>query len=239
MKSVVQILATALLASTSFATAAGAAEAIGSTEHIAARAYGTVPGQSTEPLYLHDPVHVDERIETSRKGGARLEFDDRTEMWIGEESEVVLDEFIYDPNTNAGTFVAELGGGLFRFVTGEIASEGFEVKTPVATIGVRGTDFSVMVAGSGAITASCYHGGICIKPLRGRTVCIEAGETATVATADGIVSVNDTPLATPPASVASPAAGNGSTGAGPGEGSGAPSPENGGGDGGGGTGSSQ
>jgi hypothetical protein len=231
MGSAAKIFVSALLVSTALPPAADAKDEIGTTEQVSVGAYGTVPGEPTERLYRNDPVHVDERIETGRMGGARFEFDDKTEMWIAEESEVVLDEFVYDPNTSTGTFVAELGTGLFRFVTGGVGSEGFSVKTPVATIGVRGTDFSVLVAASGAVTASCYSGGVCIKPLLGREVCIEAGETATVATADGAVSVSDTPLASPPAAVASSAAGFGATGAGTGEPS--PSPQ-GGGDGGGG-----
>jgi hypothetical protein len=217
MKPTAQIFAAALLASTALIPAAEAANEIGITDEVVVRAYGTVPGQATEPIYRNDPVYVDERIETGRKGGARIEFNDKTELWIGEESEVVLDEFIYDPNSNTGEFVAELGTGLFRFVTGEMQSEGFTVNTPVATIGVRGTDFSVLVAISGAITAGCYSGSICIKPHSGEQVCIQAGQTATVATASSGVSVSDTALASPPASVDSPSAGFGATAGGGGD----------------------
>jgi hypothetical protein len=219
------VLTVPLLATTALVSPAVAATEIGVTKQVAVRAYGTVPGQETAPLFTRDPLFVDERIETSRKGGARLEFDDQTELWIGEKSEVVLDEYIYDPDTGAGEFVAALGTGLFRFVTGEMQSEGFTVVTPVATIGVRGTDFSVLVEQSGATTASCYVGAICIKPIQGSEVCIEAGQTAVVATGGAGVSVSESPFATPPQGVAdidprSTGAGAGGSAGGGGEGGG-------------------
>src|SRR5574337_612020 len=61
-------------------------------------------------------------------------------------SQVVIDEFVYDPRTNAGKLGAEVTKGVFRFVTGKIAHENpsdMNVKLPSGTIGVRGT----MVAG--------------------------------------------------------------------------------------------
>lgn len=194
----VSLFSTALLASTALVAVAEAAQEIGSTKSVVNRAYGTVPGEEREVLYVRDAVHVDERIQTTRKGGARFEFDDETELWVGEESDIVLDSYLYDSNTGAGEFVAELGTGLFRFVTGELQSEGFMVKTPVAEIGVRGTDFVVRVWAGGATVAACYGGSICIRPLQGQPVCIDAGQTATVQTATSGVSIENTPFAAPP-----------------------------------------
>ena len=203
MRPKAHLLAASLLATTALVPAAAdAATEIGVAKRVVVRAYGTVPGETTEPLFVRDPLFVDERIETSAKSRALLEFNDQTELWIGEKSEVVLDAFIYDAETSAGEFVAALGTGLFRFVTGELQSEGFTIATPVATIGVRGTDFSVLVEQSGATTAACYAGAICIKPIGGREVCIEAGQTGTVAGVGAAVAVSDSPFATPPRGVA-------------------------------------
>jgi hypothetical protein len=71
---------------------------------------------------------------------------DQTVFTIGPESELVIDEFVYDPKTNAGKLSAEITKGVFRFVSGKIAHEKPEdmnVKLPAGTLGVRGT----MVAG--------------------------------------------------------------------------------------------
>jgi hypothetical protein len=61
-------------------------------------------------------------------------------------SELVIDEFVYDPSSNAGKLGARVTKGVFRFISGKIAHENpqdMELKLPSGTLGVRGT----MVAG--------------------------------------------------------------------------------------------
>jgi hypothetical protein len=55
---------------------------------------------------------------------------------------MVLDEFVYDPHTGVGTVSAQILKGFFRFVTGKVAQakpSSMKVRTPVGTIGIRGT----------------------------------------------------------------------------------------------------
>ncbi|MEE8171815.1 MAG: FecR domain-containing protein, partial [Alphaproteobacteria bacterium] len=119
---------------------------IGNVEEIRLALYGTVAGGDSERLFKNDNVYADELIETVKKSGAQIRFLDDTDLWLGPSSQLTLDTFIYDPNQGTGEMVAELGVGLFRFVTGNLPNEGFEILTPVATIGIRGTDFSVALA---------------------------------------------------------------------------------------------
>ncbi|MBT3628081.1 MAG: hypothetical protein HN527_08290, partial [Rhodospirillaceae bacterium] len=116
---------------------------IGSVEEIRLALYGTVAGGDSERLYENDQVFADELIETVKKSGAQIRFVDDTDLWLGASSQLTLDSFIYDPDRGTGELVAELGIGVFRFVTGNLPSEGYEILTPVAVIGIRGTDFSV------------------------------------------------------------------------------------------------
>lgn len=93
-----------------------------------------------------EPILLQDGIQSGQRSGMQLLLLDETVFTIGPESEIVIDEFVYDPKTNAGKLSAEITKGVFRFVSGKIAHEKPEdmnVKLPSGTLGVRGT----MVAG--------------------------------------------------------------------------------------------
>jgi len=54
-------------------------------------------------------------------------------------------EFVYDPNKSKGSVVVNATRGSYRFVTGVQDSKSYEIKTPYATLGVRGTVLEVVV----------------------------------------------------------------------------------------------
>jgi hypothetical protein len=57
---------------------------------------------------------------------------------------VVIDEFVYDPATNKGNIAATLTQGSFRYIGGKLSKQGnATLKTPVATLGIRGSDVTV------------------------------------------------------------------------------------------------
>ncbi|MDE2510092.1 MAG: FecR domain-containing protein, partial [Elusimicrobia bacterium] len=87
--------------------------------------------------------------------GARMQIMllDQTVFTIGPNSDMMLDEFVYDPKTNAGKVSAQITKGVFRFVTGKIAQRDpsdMKVKLPVGTIGIRGTMVEGTVDGKNA-----------------------------------------------------------------------------------------
>jgi hypothetical protein len=65
---------------------------------------------------------------------------------------MVLDELIYDSETNEGTSAISVVQGVFSFVSGAIAKSGpdaMTIRTPVATIGIRGTKVAVKAGAEG------------------------------------------------------------------------------------------
>lgn len=92
--------------------------------------------ESGKPLYLN------EKISTDGKGRLQIMLLDETVFTIGPNSEMVLDEFVYDPETSAGKVSASVTKGVFRFITGRVAQKDpsqMKVKFPVGTMGIRGT----------------------------------------------------------------------------------------------------
>ena len=193
---------------------------IGNVEEIRLALYGTVAGGDSERLYKNDHVYADELIETVKKPSAQIRFLDDTDLWLGAPSQLTLDSFIYDPDRGSGEMVAELTVGLFRFVTGNLPGPSYEILTPAVIIGIRGTDFSVAVAASGATEVSVYSGQVSVSPRGGgAAAAVNPGETASVATANGTVSVSPSSQSAPPASV-SAGQGSASSGAASGGGNG-------------------
>lgn len=80
-----------------------------------------------------------ERIQTTSAGSVQLLFLDKTSMTIGPNSDLAIDEYVYDPNSNTGKLAATLSKGVMRFVGGQISHAGnAEVSTPNAVVGIRG-----------------------------------------------------------------------------------------------------
>ena len=88
------------------------------------------------------PVEQDQTIETG--AGARLEisFIDGTSFTIGEKSKVTVDRFVFNPDGNKNAIKLAVVGP-FRFISGKLSKTlgaNISVKTPFATMGIRGTD---------------------------------------------------------------------------------------------------
>lgn len=115
-----------------------AAERIGTASTVTNTVTGTVAG----PLSPGSGVHHREVITSDVGAEAQLLFRDQTVFNVGSGATVALDEFVYDPNRRAGNIVLNVTKGAFRFISGSARPETYTIKTPVATIGVRGTVFT-------------------------------------------------------------------------------------------------
>jgi hypothetical protein len=88
------------------------------------------------------PVYLGDRIITSANSGMQVLLLDETVFTIGPNSDVAIDEFVYDPATGDGRIVADMAKGVMRFVTGKIPlnnPSSMDVNLPVGSIGIRGT----------------------------------------------------------------------------------------------------
>jgi hypothetical protein len=83
------------------------------------------------------------------KGDIGITFVDDTNVAVSAHSALVIDEFIYDPNSKTGSkLVMNIALGTVRYASGNIAKlnhQNVEIKTPTARIGVLGTAFSMTV----------------------------------------------------------------------------------------------
>ena len=96
-------------------------------------------------IKLLDDIYHNEAIETGDDSATEFVFLDETKLALGPNSRMVLDSFVYDPDPSKASFVMTATAGVFRFVSGKIPKTAYEIRTPNATIGIRGTVLSFIV----------------------------------------------------------------------------------------------
>ena len=111
---------------------------IGVATSIKPNAEGGV-GANLRGLSAGSELRARETVRTGNLGQADLVFIDDTNLTVGPTSEVLLDEFVYDPTGSSGRVVMQATRGAFRFVTGKQDHRAYQLKTPYGTLGVRGT----------------------------------------------------------------------------------------------------
>ena len=138
----------------SLAITAGAVEsrseettAVGETMVVVRDVTGLL-GKDLRQLQMQDNVYFDEVIESGEDSATEITFQDNTTLTIGPNSRITLDSVVFDPDPDASKFVLSITKGLLRLTTGQLPSSAYEVHTPVATIGVRGTVLNVIVTES-------------------------------------------------------------------------------------------
>jgi hypothetical protein len=100
-------------------------------------------GQTLAQLAIGAPVFENQKVGTGEAARLELTFDDGTKLTLGEHADMTLDTFVYDPAHGTGKMALAVKGA-FRFVSGQISKQPNKevaVATPVATVGIRGTEF--------------------------------------------------------------------------------------------------
>jgi hypothetical protein len=128
-----------LLASTALAAAPVLAQQVGTATAVNPESQSTPPGGGTTTLTVGAHVVHKERIKTTSAGSVQLLFLDRSTLSIAPNSEIVIDEFVYNPGEGSGRMVTSLTKGALRFVGGQLSHGGqATVNAGSATIGIRG-----------------------------------------------------------------------------------------------------
>ena len=106
---------------------------------------------------------------STKKGRMRIDFVDETRLDVVDHSKIIIDEFVYDPATGKGSLDIRASLGAVRYASGQIAKtsrQKVRLRTPTATISVRGTDFSMVVNEIGesyvTLLPSCDTNGDCM-----------------------------------------------------------------------------
>ena len=109
---------------------------------------GTVKTEN-RTLKAGDKIYLNETIYAAENSGTQILLLDQSTFTIGSESEVVMDTFIYDPETSDGKIVASVKQGSLKVISGLISKknpDSLTVEVPEGTLGSRGTEFQTNVS---------------------------------------------------------------------------------------------
>jgi hypothetical protein len=154
------------------------ADAIGAVTEVRSTAYGTPPDAPRAPKAIDDPLVFKETLETLSFSALQANLNDGSVVTLGASARIVLDEFVYDPGSGASGLLIDMGAGSLRFVTGSMPKESFQLKTPTATLAVRGTNFKVRVRPNGDTLVVVEEGLVEVTlNTTGQTLEVRAGQS--------------------------------------------------------------
>jgi hypothetical protein len=131
-------------------------------------------------LHFGETVYLDETVITGPDSSTALLFIDETRLQVGANSTVVLDRFVYDPDTGKGEAIVDFGQGIFRYISGTMPKEQVTLRTPTTVMAIRGTTLIVYVAPDNTTQVAVIEGEVDVSPCGGTSVSAGAGFSASV-----------------------------------------------------------
>jgi hypothetical protein len=145
-----------------------------------------------------DPIYEGDVIVTGGDSAVGIVFADNSTMSMGGDARISIDEMVYDASAQSGSQLFDIVQGAFVFASGQIGHnnpEDVQVRTPVATIGIRGTKYGVNVdQEKGDATVTLFEGAVVVENSAGQVLLSSIGQSTIVTsafTAPGNVFVMD------------------------------------------------
>lgn len=148
------------------------ASPIGSVDEISGDATITRTDGTQEPLHLGSNVYQGDIIETADNGAVNITFTDESSFAVSEDTRLAIDEYVFDPSSEAGAQNFSVLKGVFVYTSGLIGRDDpddVQIDTPSGSIGIRGT----IIAGdvnSGEITV--VEGAIVLRTPSGHEMTL-------------------------------------------------------------------
>jgi len=148
--------------SLSMAESASTDTSVGKVVEMAMWAHGTPPGGKRVRKEVNASIVKDETLETGMFSSLTAQLKDGTKLVLSADSRLVVDDYVYDP-TGKQAAVYTLTQGVFFYATGKMKKDVIAINTPVATIGIRGTELVIHVDPSGRTEVGVVSGKISVR----------------------------------------------------------------------------
>jgi len=143
-------------------------ESVGSVSLLIGEAWVVRPDGSQQALQRGAQVRVGDRIETSANGHVHMRFIDNAAVSVRPQSSLEVQAYHFDPlRPELNEVRLRVEKGTSRSISGaatDADKSRFRLNTPIAAIGVRGTDFIVQADALG-VRATVSDGAIAVSAL--------------------------------------------------------------------------
>jgi hypothetical protein len=164
-----------------------AASNVGTLESLVKDVWGTPPGAARMALAEAASIVLNQRLETGDESAAQIRFIDASKLTLGENANAVVDEYVFAGDASRSTVT--LAKGAFRFISGQMPEKNMRLKTPTASIGIRGTELKIDVYDDGATELSTVSGAAnIVSNVTNQALDILAGHSVTC-DANGVLGV--------------------------------------------------
>jgi len=144
------------------------AKSVGEVSLVLGKAYIQAPGEARALIQVGTAISVSDMIETTPNGHVHIRFVDQALVSVRPSSRLEIVRYDYRPEAPSESIVKlNLVEGVTRAISGQAAKqarENFRMNTPIAAIGVRGTDF-VVSANQQSVRALVNEGAIVVAPF--------------------------------------------------------------------------
>src|SRR5699024_7525117 len=131
-----------------FSPSMAATKVAGTTVFVNGHVVAMAPATASRELVKGDEIFNQDRIETAANGRAQLRFSDGGLVSLLPNTMFSVEEYFYEDDAESDSAVFGLLKGGLRTVTGAVGKtnhEEYELKTPVATLGIRGTEYTAVL----------------------------------------------------------------------------------------------
>lgn len=146
-----------------------------------------VRGTVTSPAQAGMVIEKGDELRTGRPGRIRVMFQDQSVVTVSDDSRLTVDEQVFDPDSSsARSNLGLLKGKVSSIVSAYYNWSGsrYEVKTPTAVAGVRGTEFAVVYDDNLDTTEVLGFSGVVrvhsLADLEGPGVLVTARQVSTI-----------------------------------------------------------
>lgn len=158
----------------------------GHVETVTGLAFGTTPDGAKSKKYRDDRVVRDEQLETAERSSLVVRLIDDTLLTLGAETRLQVDDLVFDPDTGRGKALIDLTAGAFHFISGRLSKRDVRLETPLATIGIRGTEFALRLNSDGRLTIGVIKGAVEVTAKDGSSMLVAEASSIHVGESSGI-----------------------------------------------------
>lgn len=126
----------------------------------------------SKTLTVGADIFIGDRVVTGPEGQVQIKFTDKTELVVGPNSALLIEDYLLRNDDSAGKFAINALSGTFRFTTGRAPKDRYIINTPTGTIGVRGTSFDFN-SSTEETRVLLYHGQVVLCNLDNTCVTLD------------------------------------------------------------------